>query len=115
MHISVAGSDTVGPSEPIPNYDTDMAQTASLLRSFILAMAHFPDVQAKAQAEIDALTRGTRLPDFSDRPSLPYVAAMLSEALRWGTAAPLSVPHRSLKEDEYEGFRIPAGRCFQSI
>jgi len=78
-------------------------------------MVHFPDVQAKAQAEIDALTRGTRLPDFNDRPSLPYLAAILSEALRWGTPAPLSLPHRSLKEDEYEGFRIPAGRCFSIV
>jgi len=72
-------------------------------------MAHFPDVQAKAQAEIDALTYRIRLPNFKDKPSTPYLDATLLETLRWASVVPLAVPHSSTEEDEYKGFRIPAG------
>jgi cytochrome P450 len=49
---------------------------------FILAMTLFPDKQQKAQQEIDAIIGLTRLPEFSDRSSLPYIEAMLQEVLR---------------------------------
>ncbi|KAF8905477.1 cytochrome P450 [Gymnopilus junonius] len=88
-------------------------QTDSVLHSFILAMALNPVVQRKAQAEIDAVTGKTRLPDFNDGPSLPYIQAVLLETMRWRPTTPLggstAVPHRVLREDIYEGYRIPAG------
>ena len=52
-------------------------------------MALYPDVQKKAQAEIDALVGSNRLPDFEDRPSLPYINAVVKEGLRWHSAAPI--------------------------
>ncbi|KAJ7706284.1 cytochrome P450 [Mycena rosella] len=82
--------------------------TVSVVLSFILAMVLYPDVQAKAREEIDAAV-GNRLPDFSDRPSLPYVNAILDETLRWGPVAPLALPHMNVSDDEYNGFYIPAG------
>lgn len=57
--------------------------TASVLLTFIFAMLHTPDVQARAQAEIDRVTGGTRLPTFEDRDSLPYVRALIDECLRY--------------------------------
>ena len=42
-----------------------------------------PDVQRKAQAEIDAIVGQDQLPDFSDRAKLPYVNAIVKETLRW--------------------------------
>jgi cytochrome P450 len=51
-------------------------------------MAMYPDVQRKAHAEIDAVVGQRRLPDFSDRDSLPYVNAIMKELLRWHPAAP---------------------------
>ena len=42
-----------------------------------------PDVQRKAQAEIDAVVGQDRLPDFSDQAKLPYVNAIIKETLRW--------------------------------
>ena len=59
--------------------------------TFILAMLHFPEVQAKAHAELDAVVGRSRLPDFNDRPNLPYIGAIVSEALRWKPVLPLSM------------------------
>ena len=42
-----------------------------------------PDVQTKAQAEIDRVLENGRLPDFSDGDSLPYATAMMKEVLRY--------------------------------
>jgi cytochrome P450 len=52
-------------------------------------MAIYPDVQRKAQAEIDAVVGRNRLPDFNDRESLPYINAMVKETMRWQLVAPL--------------------------
>jgi cytochrome P450 len=53
-------------------------------------MVRHPEVLAKARAEVDSVVGHSRLPDFSDRPSMPYIEAMLSECLRYATPAPLS-------------------------
>lgn len=50
-----------------------------------------PDVQARAQAEIDSVVGSARLPVFEDRPSLPYIDAVLRETLRWHPPVPLSI------------------------
>ena len=54
-------------------------------------MVLYPDVQARAQAEIDAVIgQGLqRLPHWEDRSSLPYVEAVVKETLRWHPAVPL--------------------------
>lgn len=39
-------------------------------------MSLYPEVQLRAQAEIDAVVGNDRLPTFSDRESLPYVNAL---------------------------------------
>ncbi|KDR68694.1 hypothetical protein GALMADRAFT_78276 [Galerina marginata CBS 339.88] len=83
--------------------------TASLLNSFMLAMAHYPAVQHRAQADLDAVVGKSRLPDFSDREALPYIDAIISETMRWGPVTPLALPHRAISEDVYDGYRIPAG------
>lgn len=51
-------------------------------------MANYPEVQAKAQAEIDSVVGSDRLPEFSDRPNLPYVNAILLEVWRWQPVGP---------------------------
>lgn len=57
------------------------------MQSFILAMVLFPEVQKKAQAEIDAVCID-RLPSFDDLDALPYVQAIVNEALRWNPVVP---------------------------
>ena len=83
--------------------------TVCALTTFVLAMVLFPEVQGKAQAEIDRVIGLDRLPGIADRPNLPYVEAVYKEALRWHPVAPLAVPHRVTKDDQYGGYMIPAG------
>jgi cytochrome P450 len=52
-------------------------------------MLLYPEVQAKAQAEIDSIIGSDRLPHFDDRQSLPYVDAILRELVRWNPVVPL--------------------------
>ena len=55
-------------------------------------MARYPEVQKKAQAEIDTVIGPNRLPDFHDRPSLPYINAIVKELSRWNLVVPLGRP-----------------------
>ena len=55
-------------------------------------MALYPDVQAKAQAELDTVIGSERLPKLSDRDALPYVMAVIREVLRWHPVVNLSEP-----------------------
>jgi cytochrome P450 len=50
-----------------------------------------PEVQTKAHAEIDRVVGKDRLPDFNDRPSLPYVEAIMRETFRWHPAIPFGL------------------------
>ncbi|KAG1822434.1 cytochrome P450 [Suillus subaureus] len=59
-------------------YDT----TTSTLMAFALAMVSYPDVQRRAQAELNSVIGRDRLPAFEDRASLPYVESILRETLR---------------------------------
>ena len=67
--------------------------TASVLTSTIQAMVTNPEVQKKAQAEIDAVVGEDRTPTWDDYEKLPYTATMVKESHRWRPVAPLSVPH----------------------
>jgi cytochrome P450 len=74
-----------------------------------LAMLAYPETQARAHAELDAVVGRTRLPTFADLPHLPYIRAMVKEVLRWRPNAPIIVPHRVTEDDWYEGMFIPRG------
>jgi len=90
-------------------YSASLDTTITTVSHFILAMIQYPETLAKAQAEIDRVVGSERLPTFSDRPSLPYVDAIFSETLRWGTPVPLGLPHRLMEDDTYRGMFIPKG------
>ncbi|KDQ52240.1 hypothetical protein JAAARDRAFT_40360 [Jaapia argillacea MUCL 33604] len=81
--------------------------SVSTIHSFFLAMVLYPEVQKKAQAEIDRVVGNDRLPTYSDRENLPYVEAIISEVLRWKPVAPLGLPHRVMKDDVHAGYHIP--------
>jgi cytochrome P450 len=63
--------------------------TGSVVLAFFLAMLLNPDVQAKAQAEVDRVVGKDRLPEFSDEKDLPYVQAIVNECLRWLPSGPM--------------------------
>ncbi|KAI1794934.1 CyP450 monooxygenase [Ganoderma leucocontextum] len=85
--------------------DTSLAT----LLSFFLAMSLYPEAQKKAQAELDAVIGPNRLPSPADRAELPYINALMKESHRWQNAVPMGLPHAAVKDDEYNGYFIPAG------
>ncbi|TFK48004.1 cytochrome P450 [Heliocybe sulcata] len=91
------------------SYAAGSDTTSATTQVFALAMAMHPQVQARAQAELDAVVGPDRLPDFDDRPNLPYVNAILKELTRWLPVVPLAVPHAALSDDEVRGYFIPKG------
>jgi len=54
----------------------------------MLAMLLRPEVQERAQKEIEAVVGSERLPDFDDRNKLPFVSAIAKEVLRWHPPTP---------------------------
>ncbi|KAI9571565.1 cytochrome P450 [Boletus coccyginus] len=83
----------------------------STVHAFFLAMVLFPEVQAKAQAELDTVVGRERLPSFSDRDSLPYVNAVWKEVLRWHTCENKAVPHVATEDIYCDRYLIPKGAC----
>ena len=72
-------------------------------------MVLHPDIQRKAQKELDSVVGPDRLPKFSDRDALPYINAIVKECSRWHSVFPLGIAHRSINDEEYNGFLIPKG------
>ena len=77
------------------------------MQRLFVAMALYPEVQQKAQTELDAVVGLSRLPVFGDRDALPYVNAVVKECFRWNATLPLGVAHATLMDDIYGGYYIP--------
>ncbi|OAX34961.1 cytochrome P450 [Rhizopogon vinicolor AM-OR11-026] len=72
-------------------------------------MMNSPEVQERAQSEIDNIVGFDRLPNFDDLPALPYVGALIREVKRWHPPAPLGIVHSNTEDDFYRGYFIPKG------
>lgn len=59
----------------------------SPIQSYILAMCHYPQWQARLQQEIDSTLCG-RCPEWQDREKLPLLRAVVKEVLRWRPPVP---------------------------
>ncbi|KAF8483917.1 cytochrome P450 [Russula ochroleuca] len=90
-------------------YQAGSDTTVSSMYSLFLALVLFPQVQRRAQAELDVVIGRDRLPTFDDRPRLPYIEALCKELLRWQMVTPMGLPHGSSSDDVYKGFFIPKG------
>lgn len=75
MDISAAGTDT----------------TRASLSWWTLAMLAYPDVQKRAQEELDKVVGRARIPTFADMPHLPYLRAMVKEVTRWRIPVPFAL------------------------
>ncbi|KAF9043117.1 putative monooxygenase [Panaeolus papilionaceus] len=85
--------------------DTNMSSALT----FFMAMILNPRVQKKAQAELDEVVGKDRLPSIADQANLPYIRSIMAEVFRYFPAIPLSIPHASTQDDEYNGIFIPKG------
>jgi cytochrome P450 len=103
--------------------------TVAAVHSYFLAMLIWPEIQTKAQAEVDRVIGKDRLPEFNDAPRMPYIQGIINECLRWIPVAPMgkqslhchlcalimlsdlssALPHATTRDDEYKGYLIPKG------
>ncbi|KAI0300590.1 cytochrome P450 [Multifurca ochricompacta] len=90
-------------------YAAGAETTSAVMAWWMLAMVTYPEVQKRAQAELDNVVGRTRIPSFSDIQHLPYIRAMVKEALRWRPVDPVGLPHLSTEDDWYNGMFIPKG------
>ncbi|KAL5544649.1 hypothetical protein UlMin_008433 [Ulmus minor] len=85
--------------------------TVAILLEWILArMVLHPEIQAKAQSEIDSIVDSNRPVSDSDLPNLPYLHAIVKETLRMHPPGPLLSWARLAVHDTQIGRNfIPAG------
>lgn len=84
------------------------------LVQMIAGAACYPEWATKARALLDEVcgANAERLPTLADRPRLPYITAVVKETLRWRPFLQSGVPHVLTQDDEYQGYRFPAGTEF---
>ncbi|PPQ69848.1 hypothetical protein CVT25_005489 [Psilocybe cyanescens] len=97
---------SVAPTAYAAGSDTTQSSTGT----FLYLMVSNPDVQRKAQAEIDSILGSKRLPGYEDRPSMPYVEAIYREVLRWRPPGSIGFPHSTTEDDVYDGYFIPKAK-----
>lgn len=84
------------------------------LSQAIAAAALDPRWVRKAVEELEEVCgkNAERLPNIEDRPRLPYISAVVKETFRWRPMVEIGLPHMLTQDDEYEGYRFPAGTLF---
>lgn len=82
--------------------------TTTALRWSLAYLTAYPEVQQRV-AEERRRVIGDRRPRLSDRGTLHYFEAVIQEVLRMSSVAPLSVPHKTIRNTACGGHRIPAG------
>lgn len=83
--------------------------TIASVQWFFRISIFFPEAMERAKKEIDSVVGRSRLPNWDDRPNLPYVDALIQELHRWASVAPLAVDHATIDSDTYRGFKVPKG------
>lgn len=81
----------------------------STIMTFFAAMVMYPEVQKKAQMEIDSVVGKGRLPTFEDREKLPYSNGIVKESYRSTTTAPVGSISVSDKDIIWKEYYIPKG------
>ncbi|KAF8523563.1 hypothetical protein JB92DRAFT_2883960 [Gautieria morchelliformis] len=74
-----------------------LSQIFVAFHMFHVAMACYPDVQRKAQKELDEVIGPDRLPELGDREKLPYIELICKEVYRWQQVDPTAFIHLSAK------------------
>lgn len=83
--------------------------TSSIIIAFMHALTKWPEVQKKAQKQIDEVVGENRSPTMEDYAQLPYVAACVKEAMRWRPVVPLGFPHVLSEDDVVGDMVLPKG------
>ena len=93
-------------------YDMFVAgfETVSTTLWWVIAyMVNYPDVQRKAQRELDDIVGRDRFPSLDDRPNMPFFQATIMEVQRLANIGDCTIPHYTLKDTFLCGHRVPKG------
>ena len=94
-------------------FEVIAAGSAAMSITLEWAMAELlrnPSVMAKVRAEIDDALGGKETIGETDAASLPYLQAVVKEAMRLHPVAPILLPHRAVEEGvEIGGYAVPKG------
>ncbi|KAG9015638.1 hypothetical protein FRB90_004645 [Tulasnella sp. 427] len=77
------------------------------LQNMILLLLTHPEVQKKAQEELDKVVGTDRLPTLDDMKDLPYIRAVQEEVNRLRPFGPLGLPHSASEDFMCNNYRIP--------
>ncbi|ESO84646.1 hypothetical protein LOTGIDRAFT_196500 [Lottia gigantea] len=83
--------------------------TRQTLTWTIYLLVQHPEIQKKAQEEIDQVLDAGQQPSISDKERLPYTEAVLHESMRFMPVVPLGVPHSTLCDTTLGEYDIPKG------
>ncbi|KAF9456424.1 cytochrome P450 [Collybia nuda] len=81
--------------------------TASIMQWFSALIPAYPEIQSKAQAELDRVVGRNRLPTIEDEKNLPYIHAIIKEVERCHNPFWLGTPHVNTQDFTYRGQFIP--------
>ncbi|KAH7142827.1 cytochrome P450 [Dactylonectria estremocensis] len=76
--------------------------------SFVEAMMIFPEVQKRAQAEVDKVV-GDRIPMWDDFEKIPYIRMAMKEVWRWRPPVALGHPHVTARDMQVGEYFLPKG------
>ncbi|CAE6450337.1 unnamed protein product [Rhizoctonia solani] len=115
--------------------------TVAAINTFLLMMAANPEAQRLAQEEIanvlgakyhpsqdqtspvndaegvrdtSTIPLPARLPEFGDRPQLPYLEAVFKEVMRFNPGLSMGLPHAVTQEENYRGYTLPVGTIIRA-
>ncbi|XP_052413414.1 cytochrome P450 1A1 [Carassius gibelio] len=77
----------------------------------LLYLIKFPDIQAKILQEIENQVGMNRLPQFKDKPNMPYTEAFIYEVFRHASYMPFTIPHCTTDNVTLNGYFIPKDTC----
>ncbi|KAG8335910.1 hypothetical protein J6590_057236 [Homalodisca vitripennis] len=80
---------------------------ATTMCFIVEVLLEYPEIQAKAQQEVDDMVGRSRLPTLDDRKNLPYLEALMREVMRRKTLTPVVLPHRCTEDTYFYGYFIP--------
>ncbi|XP_072314705.1 cytochrome P450 17A2 [Eucyclogobius newberryi] len=83
--------------------------TSTTLLWIIAYLLHHPEVQIRAQEELDEQVGLDRPVMISDRTRLPFVEAVIQESLRIRPVSPVLIPHTALTQTSLGGHLVQPG------
>ncbi|KAI5859431.1 cytochrome P450 [Durotheca rogersii] len=81
--------------------------TASIMQWFQALIPSYPEIQQRAQEELDSVVGRDRLPDIKDEQHLLYCRAVIKEVERCYNPFWLGTPHATSEDLVYKGQLIP--------